>query len=134
MKQPLVIIAIISLLLMVVVSGCSILKTGTPAVTPITTGFIGVWDTNFNQLTITANGNTITGTYGFRNGTLSGTASGNTLTGTWTQSYSDNPDSNTGDCVLVLSSDGQSFTGNWRYGHSTDPNAKWDGSWTGTKI
>ena len=135
MKQFLIITAIVSLMFMVLVSGCSISKpTVTPTIKPPITGFIGVWDTNFDQMTLTANGNTITGTYEFRNGTINGTVSGNTLTGTWAQSYSDDPDFNSGDCVLILSSDGQSFTGNWRYGHSTDLNAQWNGSWTGTKI
>ena len=134
MKRFLIIPAILSLMLIVALSGCTTSKQTSPTVAPVTTGFVGLWDTNFDNLTITANGNAVSGTYGFRNGTLTGTVSGNVLTGTWGQSYSDNPDYNSGDCVLTLSSDGQSFTGNWRYGHSTDSNASWDGSWDGTRI
>jgi len=134
MKRFLIIPAILSLMLIVAFSGCTTSKQTSPTAAPTTNGFVGLWDTNFDNLTITANGNTVSGTYEFRNGTLTGTVSGNVLTGTWGQSYSDDPDYNSGDCVLTLSSDGQSFTGNWRYGHSTDPNAQWDGPWDGTKI
>lgn len=146
MKQILIITAITSIMLIVLVSGCSSSNTNTPTptvtttalstptTTPISNGFVGMWNSNFNQMTVTGNGNIITGTYAFRNGTINGTVSGNTLTGMWTQSYTDRANSTSGDFVFTLSSDGQSFTGKWRYGHSTDPNAQWDGSWTGTKV
>ncbi len=103
-----------------------------PIVHPVVTNpadvWAGVWDTDWNNMTLQVNGDHVFGIYDYMSGTIDGYVSGNVLTGTWTQSNGQ------GDISFTVSDDGTSFSGNWRYGHSDDPNAGWDGTWAGTKY
>lgn len=85
-------------------------------------------------MSLTMNGNMVSGTYSEQDGMISGTVTGKTLTGTWTEPPTRLPPDDAGDVVLSLSDDGHTFTGKWRYGYSVDPMAEWDGSWDGTRT
>ena len=80
----------------------------------------GVYSSDFNELTITRNGNRVTGTYKYRNGKIEGTLNGNVLTGTWTQ------DNGKGKIRFVFAEDGNSFDGKWDY-NDAEPTSKWNG-------
>jgi len=92
---------------------------------PSTGGIEGVYKTTFRNLTLNANGNTITGTYESGNGKLQGVLNGNRLSGTWTNSAS----RKNGKFEFVFSSDFSSFTGKYGY-NDTAPKS----NWSGTKI
>ena len=57
------------------ISVCAVYSQGAP----------GIYKTDFNELTLTQQGNKITGTYKYRNGRIEGTINGHTLTGMWFQ-------------------------------------------------
>lgn len=80
----------------------------------------GTWDTSYGVLTLTQNGNQVTGTY--PDGTLTGTVSANKLTGTFSEINSYN-----GTFVFTMSSNGQSFTGTWHYNGDSE-NSEWNGT------
>ena len=63
---------------------------------------------------LTQSGSTVSGTYDYRGGRITGAVTGNRLTGTWSQSPSYQPPSDAGDVEFTLSGDGRSFTGRWR--------------------
>ena len=93
-------------------------------------GFGGQWATNFGTFTgplsMTVNGNTVTGVYANTDGSFKGaftcTVSGNVCTGTFADP------ANSGTLVLTLAGDGQSFTAAWS---ATNGNK---GVWNGTKT
>lgn len=72
--------------------------------------FAGQWVHNFGTMTLTQNGNTVTGTYhndfDGGNGVLAGIVTGNVLDGTYTKSQ-------TLPIHFTLSNDGKRFSGNW---------------------
>ena len=83
-----------------------------PAVRPTVTpkpaplSFSGVWQTNFNNdLQVTQTGNHVIGLYDGGRGVLDGTLVGNTLTGTWAWK------NQKGIFSFSLAPDGKSFTG-----------------------
>ncbi|MBR5091313.1 MAG: Ig-like domain-containing protein [Ruminiclostridium sp.] len=81
----------------------------------------GTWETNWNDMTLTQSGSTVTGSYAYKGGKISGTVSGNTLTGTWTQTNAK------GKFKFVMSSDGKSFSGSYGYNDSAPGSSGWDG-------
>lgn len=81
----------------------------------------GVYNTDFNELTLTQTGNKVTGTYKHANGRIEGTINGRTLTGWWYQS------NGKGRMVFDFNSDYSGFTGKWSY-NDAQPSAKWDGT------
>lgn len=85
-------------------------KTVTITVNAAVGNFAGQWVHNFGTMTLTQNGNTVTGTYhndfDGGNGVLAGIVSGNVLTGTYTKNQ-------TLPIQFTLSNDGKRFTGNW---------------------
>lgn len=80
----------------------------------------GVYDTDFNELTLQQNGTSVTGTYKHANGRIEGTLSGNTMTGWWYQSNAK------GRFSFVFNSDLSGFTGKWSY-NEADPVNAWNG-------
>jgi len=107
--------------------------TPTPTPTPITpTGdWSGTWSSNWGQMTLSQNGNQVTGSYTHDNGKISATVSGNTLLGTWSEAPSYTPPNDAGDMVFTMSADGQSFTGDWKYGST----GNWQkNGWQGTRM
>lgn len=90
----------------------------------------GVWLTNWGDMTLTQSGSTVTGSYTWDQGQVSGTVLGDTFSGTWTEAPSRVPPSDAGDLSLDMSRDGMSFRGYWRYGFG---GTTWSGDWTGTR-
>ena len=79
----------------------------------------GTWDVpgSWGTMTLTQNGNNVTGTYTHQQGKISGTVSGNVLSGTWEQ-----PGNNRkGTLEMSMSADGKTFTMKWKY----DGDTKW---------
>jgi len=76
-------------------------------------------------------GNRVTGTYSWGMGDITGTASGNTLTGTWSEYPSYSPPEDAGDFVFTMAGDCMSYTGRWRL----DSTGDWlYGGWDGTRA
>jgi hypothetical protein len=68
------------------------------------------WGSNEKiKLSMQESGSTVTGTYEWRDGRLTGTLQGKTLRGNWTQS------NNSGWFIFVLNDDSNSFSGEWGY-------------------
>lgn len=88
----------------------------------------GDWYTDFGKLNLIQDGNRVTGTYKFRNGTLTGTIVGNTITGTWTEvADSGTSKEPKGSFRFVFSPDGKSFKGSWGYGAKFYDGGQWNG-------
>ncbi len=83
----------------------------------------GVYQTDFNEMTLQQNGSSVTGTYKHSNGRIEGTLSGNTMTGWWYQSNAK------GRFTYVFNGDFSAFTGKWSYDNAEPANA-----WNGKKI
>ncbi|MDP3912898.1 MAG: LamG domain-containing protein [Bacteroidota bacterium] len=81
----------------------------------------GVYNTDFKEMTITQNGNKVTGTYKHQNGRIDGTLNGHTLTGFWFQ------DNGKGKLVFEFNSDFSGYTGKWGYNDAA-PASKWNGT------
>jgi len=81
----------------------------------------GIYETNFDELSITQSGNKVIGTYKYRNGRIEGSLSGHTLTGRWFQS------NGKGRFVFEFNADFSNFTGKWGNNNETPVN-KWDGN------
>ena len=82
---------------------------------------LGVYSSDFNELTIIQSGNSVTGTYKYRNGRIEGTLNGHTLTGLWFQ------DNGKGKLVFEFNSDFSGYTGKWGYNDAA-PTSKWNGT------
>lgn len=82
----------------------------------------GVWDTDYDEMTLFQSGNQVSGSYEWDGGQLSGVVSGNTLAGTWTQLHG------TGTFDFTMSFDCNSFSGKLIAGPSAS------GDWNGTRI
>lgn len=95
----------------------------------IASAWSGRWETSYGTMQLTVSGTTVTGTYDFDGGRITGTVTGNRLVGTWSQIPSFAPPSDAGDMEFTLSADGQSFTGRWRYGST----GEWTNDWNGTR-
>jgi hypothetical protein len=90
------------------------------------TAWNGSWDSDFGTLKLTTSGSSVSGTYDYLGGKVTGTVSGNTLTGTWSEQDTYQPPNDAGDLQFTFNSDG-SFSGQWRYGSSGDWSA-WNGT------
>ncbi|MEL7588953.1 MAG: hypothetical protein AAGU19_19735 [Prolixibacteraceae bacterium] len=82
---------------------------------------LGVYSSDFNELTMSRKGNQVTGTYKHRNGRVEGTLNGNTVTGMWYQ------DNGKGRFIFEFNSDFSRFTGKWGY-NDAEPNSQWNGT------
>ena len=94
-------------------------------------GFGGQWKTGWGVVTLSVSGNSVTGSYPWDKGKITGkiSADGRTLTGVWLESPSYSPPKDGGKLVFNLSADGNSFTGTWGYGDKST-----GGGWNGTRI
>ena len=80
----------------------------------------GTWEVTggWKTVRLTQNGNSVTGSYTWKGGKISGTVSGNTLKGTWKQSE----DSKSGTFEFTMSSDGKRFDVKWWYAGDSKTN------------
>jgi hypothetical protein len=90
----------------------------------------GTWDTNFGVMTLTQSGASITGTYTYDSGKITGHVSGNVATGTWSEAPSYAGPSDAGPFKWTLSSAGKSWSGQWTYAGGAS-GGTWSGSCTG---
>lgn len=84
----------------------------------------GIYETGFNEMTLTQTGNKVTGTYKHRDGRVEGTLNGRTLTGWWYQS------NGKGRLVFEFNADFSGFSGKWG-SNDTVPSSQWNGTRTG---
>jgi hypothetical protein len=83
------------------------------------------------RMVLVQSGSTVTGTYDYSDGTISGTVVGNRLTGTWTE---DNGASK-GPFEFELAQDGKTFAGWWAYDDEDFSMIKKETpSWTGIRV
>lgn len=87
------------------------------------TGINGVYNTNFNQMSLSITGNKVTGTYKWNDGRIEGTLNGTVLTGWWYQS------NGKGKFIFNFNNNFTAFTGKWGYNDNNPSNA-----WNGTKT
>ena len=80
----------------------------------------GVYATNFNEMTLTQSGKSVTGTYKHRGGRLEGTLDGDVLTGWWYQS------NGKGRLRFEFKPDRSGFAGKWSY-NDAPPKESWNG-------
>ena len=81
----------------------------------------GVYNTDFNEMTLQIDGDQVIGSYKWSDGRIQGTLSGHTLTGWWTQS------NGKGRFVFEFNSDFSTFTGKWGR-NDAEPSSKWNGT------
>lgn len=81
----------------------------------------GVYETNFNKMTLKQKNNVISGTYEFRDGKIKGTINGNILTGAWEQSNAH------GKFIFEFNENGETFSGKWNYGDAEPTRSTWNG-------
>lgn len=83
------------------------------------------------RMVLVQSGSTVTGTYEYGDGRISGTVTGNRLTGTWTE---DNGASK-GPVAFDIAADGKTFAGWWGYeGDDLSAAMKDSPSWTGIRV
>lgn len=82
---------------------------------------LGVYNSDFNELTMSCKGSQVTGTYKHRNGRIEGTLSGHTVTGMWYQ------DNGKGRFIFEFNADFSKFNGKWSY-NDAEPNSQWNGT------
>lgn len=87
------------------------------------TGINGIYNTNFNQMSLSITGNKVTGTYKWNDGRIEGTLNGTVLTGWWYQS------NGKGKFIFNFNNNFTAFTGKWGYNDNNPSNA-----WNGTKT
>ena len=95
------------------------------------TVWAGQWQSTWGSVSITQNGNNISGTYEHDNGRIVGTVIGNKIVGTWSEGPTFTAPNDAGEFEFTLSTDGNSFSGRWRYGSSGAWQQK---EWTGTRA
>ncbi len=109
----------------------------------ITSAFRGnsQWDSNFNKLHLTQNGNSFSGTYEYSGGKVIGILEGRRLKGWWLETDDTQdcgPDKRwSGPYLLDFSGDGKSFTGTYgkcSAGVQTFESLVMDNSWHGTYL
>lgn len=92
--------------------------------------FSGVWDTNWGEMKLHQSGASVTGTYTWDKGKISGSVTDNVLSGWWSESPSYSPPKDAGSVELTFEDDCSTFSGTWGYG-----NEERTGTWTGaTKV
>lgn len=81
----------------------------------------GTYKTDFGDLTISINGNKVTGNYNWKDGRIEGTLSGNVISGWWYQS------NGKGKFIFTFNSNFSSFVGKWG-NNNAEPVNKWNGA------
>ncbi|MBI5484353.1 MAG: hypothetical protein HY888_07825 [Deltaproteobacteria bacterium] len=92
---------------------------GGPAITPA--NFIRSYGTDYGDMTLNFNGDTVTGNYTHQNGKVAGRLSGNILSGTWTQN------NGSGSFVFTFGQGYNSFEGKWNYKGESSMRGGWNG-------
>lgn len=83
------------------------------------------------RMVLVQSGSSVTGTYDYSDGTISGTVAGNRLTGIWTEDKGDSK----GPVEFELAEDGRTFSGWWAYeGDDFSATRKEAPSWTGIRV
>lgn len=83
------------------------------------------------RMVLVQSGSSVTGTYEYNDGTITGTVQGSTLAGTWTE---DNGESR-GPVEFVMAADGKTFAGWWDYeGDDFSATKQGEPSWTGIRV
>jgi hypothetical protein len=93
--------------------------------------FVGVWKTDFGNVTATQEGNKISVTYTHDNGKIEGTMEGNVVKGRWSEAPSYKPPRDAGEFEFVIAGDGNAFQGRWCYGFE---GKQWRTDWNGTRV
>lgn len=150
MKRLVSVLCVVFLCILLLSAGC----TGIPGIpkaapsgsgsTPVTdpTGKTGnSWSGTFMttwqggghdvRMVLVQSGSSVTGTYDYSDGTISGTAVGNRLTGTWTESNG----ASEGPVEFEMAEDGKTFAGWWDYeGADFEQTKQDDPTWTGIRV
>gem|GEM_PF-2383022 len=109
--------------------GAPAVATPTPAPASTSCTWTGTWDTDWNKLHLTQTGSTVSGSYEYNQGRVTGTVSGNQFTGRWTEAPTYQEPYDAGGFVWTIAAGCSSFTGTWGYG--TERSA---GTWNGTRA
>ena len=79
---------------------------------------------------LTQSGSTVTGTYVYDQGEITGTVTGNVLRGTWTEVPTRQPPDDAGDFEFTMDEECESFSGTWGYGSGGGMTGDWSGTRT----
>ena len=92
----------------------------------------GKWkDSDGDTWNLQQSGNVVTGSYTHDDGRIQGQiVAGTKLVGAWSEAPSYGPPRDSGEFMLVISSDCKHFWGQWMYADDQ----KWRGGWSGTRI
>lgn len=83
------------------------------------------------RMVLVQSGSTVTGTYEYGDGTITGSVQGNRLTGTWTEDKGESK----GPVEFEMAADGKTFSGWWDYEGADFSVTKKDApSWTGIRV
>jgi hypothetical protein len=83
------------------------------------------------RMVLVQTGNSVTGTYEYSDGTITGTVQGNRLVGTWTEDRG----GSTGPVEFEMAQDGKTFAGWWAYeGDDFSATKQEAPSWTGIRV
>lgn len=91
-------------------------------------GWEGIWDTSYKTMQLIETGTSVSGTYDYKAGKITGTVSGRNLSGTWQETVGS--ETNHGPVQLTMSDDCNSFTGQWKH----EGSEYWNGHWTGERV
>jgi len=97
-----------------------------PGPKPAAVTWAGVWQTTFGELTLTQQGQQVTGTYPYRRGRLKGVVQGRLLRGRWYEGPADR-DEYRGDFEFKMMPDGNYFLGRWGKGFGRPMSGRWVG-------
>jgi hypothetical protein len=89
----------------------------------------GEWDSNWGLMNLEQSGSSVSGSYTWDDGKISGSYSGGILTGEWSESPSYSPPDDAGGFVFTISDDCNSFSGTWGYGSEST-----GGGWSATRV
>lgn len=83
------------------------------------------------RMVLVQSGSSVTGTYEYSDGTITGTVQGNRLIGTWTEDKGESE----GPVEFELAQDGKTFAGWWAYkGDDLEESKRGEPSWTGIRV
>jgi hypothetical protein len=88
----------------------------------------GTWNTNYGRVVLTQTGASVTGTYLFCSGHISGSVTGATMHGSWHQRFPcGGAKGGSGRLEFTLSASGESFKGRWKYAFQKAWFLPWNG-------
>ena len=150
MKRLAIVICVLFLCMLLLSAGCTGIP-GIPNAAPSGSGSVPVtdpagkagisWSGTFMttwqggghdvRMVLVQSGSSVTGTYDYSDGTISGTVAGNRLIGIWTENNGDSK----GPVEFELAEDGKTFSGWWAYeGDDFSVTKKEAPSWTGIRV